>query len=250
MSVRATFETFEDGRENITKINKTYIFQYPCKSLLYCKPYKVILSPGRYIIELWGAQGDDALDGNGPSDFLPNKGGRGSYTRGILSVDARMSFYIYLGAKGEDQTSVTQGVVSHGGWNFGGNGGIDPVDVDSPPESSAGGGGGVDIRLLPVDTQTTNKSFLHDSILSRIMVAGSGGGAASELVSSTNKAGHTYGPGTPGGALANVTYYVNTIEGNQTHGELGKGQDGYSIVILKLVVLLVGLALDTEVATT
>lgn len=227
MSVKVQFDTFDDGHENIKYLNNSFIFEYPCKKIDYCKPYKVTLSHGLYRIELWGAQGGDARQLNDKTKDLPNKGGRGAYTHGHLYIKDKIQLYIYLGAKGEDQFSLDYGIVSKGGWNFGGDGGVDKLD-QNVPESGAGGGGGVDIRLIPVDTKTTDKNLLDRSILSRIMCAGSGGGAVSENTSNTIISEDHYPVGSPGGGLSSNSYYSLTVGGTQTLGELGIGKPGYS----------------------
>lgn len=226
MSVQVKFESFNDGDENVKFYNNSYIFNYPCNTSTYCKPYEITLSHGYFLIELWGAQGGNARQLNEDSTNLPNKGGLGAYTRGKLAVHRNMKLYLYLGAKGEDQTTITRGVTSRGGWNFGGDGGNDPHD--DPPESGAGGGGGVDIRLIPVDTSTTDESLLNQSILSRIMCAGSGGGALSENADLTDPSYRSYGPGMPAGALSADGKYQYIIGGTQKLGALGKGANGYS----------------------
>ena len=74
-------------------------------------------------------------------------------------------FYFYLGGKGEDQSDEGNIFVSRGGYNGGGNGGIDlnPTEYKSP-ESSAGGGGATDLRT-------------NETIETRILIAGGGSGA-------------------------------------------------------------------------
>ena len=123
--------------------------------------------------------------------------------------------------------SNQSGVVSYGGWNFGGDGGIDPVDPIYP-ESGAGGGGGVDIRLIYADLEKNNSYLINESIKSRIMVAGSGGGAVSHNILRTDPTFNLYAYGTPGGNFESVTNYRYTQGGTQLLGELGRGGHGYS----------------------
>ena len=103
---------------------------------------------GTYRVELWGASG---------GDFGPYKGGLGGYTSGYIHLQAGQVLYFYVG--GEGSRSVT------GGWNGGG-------DL-SPTATSYGatGGGATDVRLV---SGAWNN---FDSLKSRIMVAGGGGGA-------------------------------------------------------------------------
>ncbi|EAX97948.1 hypothetical protein TVAG_316130 [Trichomonas vaginalis G3] len=153
----------------------------------------------------------------------PNSGGNGSYVSGEILLTNPSTFCLYLGAKGEDQTKFND--YTHqtlGGWNFGGNGGIDKSDINEPdfsypPESGAGGGGAVDLRLEYVDINSPplDNISLEISLKSRIIVAGSGGGA----VSNDNKFGM------PGGSISAVNNGMYIFGGTQTKGELGKGMD-------------------------
>lgn len=97
---------------------------------------------GYYVVELWGASG-------GPSSA---KAGRGGYTKGTVYLTKETKLYIYTGE------ASTNGA---GGFNGGGAG----------ADKGYGGGGATDIRL--VDGSWNN----FDSLKSRIMVAGGGGGA-------------------------------------------------------------------------
>ena len=128
---------------------------------------------GYYKFEAWGAQGGDTVSGSGAS------GGHGGYTSGILYLNKNASLYVYVGGKN--------------GYNGGGNKGYD----DSP---GTNGGGSTDIRILP--------SSNINSLASRIMVAGGGGGAYSYGYSNNYR--HTGGSG--GGLTGNSGTYYNTCQ--------------------------------------
>ena len=99
----------------------------------------VTLPRGKYLFEVWGAQG-----GAG--------GGHGGYSRGVITLENKTKAYVYVGGEGSSADSTT-------GTSY--NGGGAPT-----PQSLAGGGGGAtDIRLGT------------DNLFSRIIVAGGGGGA-------------------------------------------------------------------------
>lgn len=107
----------------------------------------ITLSPGSYQVELWGANGGDALKGTG---------GKGGYTSGTLNVTMPMTYYIYVGGKGSTATASTPG-----GWNGGGS----CLGTYSGSNNGGTGGGGTDIRT------TENTTYAN-----RIIVAGGGGG--------------------------------------------------------------------------
>ena len=126
------------------------------------------------------------------------------------------SIYIYIGGIGLNGTNKEGG---RGGWNGGGNGTWDHSD----DESCGGGGGATDIRTVNGNWDNFN------SLKSRIMVAGAGGGGAYVL-----RCGG-YGGGLNGGLPAgsdysNVPYYYNLSVCTQTIGyQFGKGQNGRDI---------------------
>ncbi|EAX94651.1 hypothetical protein TVAG_293810 [Trichomonas vaginalis G3] len=138
-------------------------------------------------------------------------------------MDEPYKFYLYLGAKGEDQYKTDEySNPAPGGWNFGGFGGVDQSDYSptepTPPESGAGGGGAVDLRIdyIDINSPDLDDDLLTKSLMSRIIVAGSGGGA----VSDKNINGY------PGGTLKASNNGEHMFGGTQTDGILGKGMNG------------------------
>lgn len=155
--------------------------------------------------------------------MMKYSGRNGSYVTGDITFHYPKTLYLYLGGKGEDQTSIDDYTnPTPGGWNFGGNGSIDKADekldpVFLPPENGAGGGGAVDLRLIYLDiNKPFENSALMNSLKSRIIVAGSGGGA----VSDTNRTGF------PGGTITALNNGEHMFGGTQTEGLLGKGMSG------------------------
>ena len=129
------------------QIGKSY--DYPCTSQVNCHSTEVALIRGRYRIECYGASGGDSSKG---------KGGFGAYVAGIISLKRKKNFYLFIGAKGHTQLATKS-------YNGGGRGSL----YSSSESVSASGGGSTDIRLVNSNDQA--------GLLSRIMVAGAGGGA-------------------------------------------------------------------------
>ncbi|KAI5532282.1 glycine-rich protein family [Trichomonas vaginalis G3] len=126
-------------------------FNYPCESNHDCTPYVAEIQAGRYIFEVWGAQGGQ-------------NGGLGGYAKGTISLKKNTTAFIYIGGQGSSNTNN----IHPGGFNGGGTG-VGYVD-----ESYTGGGGGAsDIRLLA------------NSLYYRAIVAGGGGGIISYIGSHT-----------------------------------------------------------------
>ena len=137
----------------------------------------IVPDTGNYIIKLWGAQG-----GNKPA----NPGGYGGYTEGIINLEKNETLYIYVGEAGklgtygiDESTTVGQGAKAT--FNGGGKGG-NAGGGDYPYSNYSGGdngGGATDVRLIG-----TNNWDDINSLKSRIMVAG-GGGGMSKYISAT-----------------------------------------------------------------
>lgn len=124
---------------------------------------------GYYKIECWGAQG---------GTYSKAIGGKGAYTKGIIKLTKGEKLYIYVGEcyNGAKETMC---------YNGGGSGGYSTVGI----ETGTNGGGATDIRLLNGNWND------FESLKSRIMVAGGGGGSYSRTSHSD------YSDGGQGGAL-------------------------------------------------
>ncbi len=127
---------------------------------------KIILPPGRYKLEVWGAQGGYRN--------RETYGGKGGYSVGTIVLNKEIQedteLFIYVGGSGNSVSAATSSIYP-GGFNGGGY-----------RYKYKGGGGASDIRIGV------------DSLYARVIVAGGGGsdGAA------TKKG--MYGGGTSGGA--------------------------------------------------
>ncbi len=149
---------------------------------------------GTYEIELWGAGG-----------YLA---GNGAYTKGTLNLNAgERTFYLYIGGKGGTLT---------GGYNGGGNSGtyVSSSNLCGVPLNTyngiGSGGGATDIRLVNGSWNNFN------SLKSRIIVAGGGGGS---------QYGSNYIIGNAGGLIGYDAYedyasyaYYKSNGGTQTSG--------------------------------
>jgi hypothetical protein len=130
-------------------------FLYPCKdSNISCYPVEVFLPAGVYQFECYGANG--GTSGNG-------RCGYGAYVSGNIKLNSSKQMFLFIGAQGH--TTVGQP-----SFNGGGRGHLNP----SSESLGASGGGSTDIRL--------KNSTELDGLVSRIIVAGAGGGGESYLL--------------------------------------------------------------------
>ena len=136
---------------NNFELLKNKVFEYPCSDPYTCKSSEVHLEKGKYRIECYGAAGGDSGSG---------KGGFGAYVSGTILLKSARIFYLFIGAKGHTQLATKT-------YNGGGRGCLQYCSESV----AASGGGSTDIRLVNSDNIT--------GLLSRIMVAGAGGGAES-----------------------------------------------------------------------
>lgn len=143
----------------------------------------IMLPPGNYKLECWGAQG---------GSYSPHYGGAGGYSVGILTITQDTDFYIYVG--GQPASSTTDATATSGGYNGGGAG--YNRNYSGTYTYGQGGGGGTDIRIG------------QDSLYARVIVAGGGGGSATNGDEKATK----YGGGLSGGCV------TTTIQATQTSG--------------------------------
>ncbi len=205
--VLATFFAFVVGPESsdipadaatITTAGSSLTFSYTGSAQTFTTTYA-----GYYHFECWGAQG-----GNSNGVY-----GLGGYAAGTIYLGANVTFYIYVGQKGNDG-NVYQG------YSFNGGGGSNY----SSGTAAGQGGGATDIRLSSGNWNDTT------GLRSRIMVAGGGGGHGDG--SSTINNGYGRGGGTSGGDgnTYNPSSTVPTDRrgrgGTQTAG--GAGGSGYN----------------------
>ena len=143
------------------------------------------LTPGRYKLEVWGAQGGETI-----YDKYNWLGGKGGYSCGIINISSKTIVKVYVGGKGKDANKT--GAI--GGYNGGGSG----SENTRFEFLGSAGGGASDMRIS------------SDSLYSRVIVAGGGGGAGYGSQSGTKENPEIsggYGGGINGGNGA--TYYSN-----------------------------------------
>lgn len=113
----------------------------------------VILPKGQYQLECWGAQGGN---GSGNTSY---PGGKGGYSKGIITLNKKTNLYLYTGGQGLNGTTYnSNGATTAGGFNGGGS--------TTSISGRGSGGGGTDIRIAV------------DSLYARVLVAGGGSGSS------------------------------------------------------------------------
>ena len=163
---------------------------------------KVVLQPGKYRIECWGAQGFTYNELNN------NIGGNGAYTSGIINFKEKIVIYLYIGEQGHEYDYIP--------FNGGGIGQFN-------------GGGATDVRLSPGPWDDL------ESLKSRIMVAAGGagpdtydpGGAGGELSGIASKQGHGQGGTQTSGGSGYVSGSFGKGGGVDSIDGCGGGGGGY-----------------------
>ncbi|MEC8192125.1 MAG: glycine-rich protein [Myxococcota bacterium] len=156
----------------------------------------------RVYLEARGAQGWSASD---------DPGGEGGFASGTLFVTGGDVLSVYVGGQGQaaDVAYVPMG----GGYNGGGDG----QNNTSGGGYAGGGGGASDVRLIYADDPLD-----ADSLASRVLVAGGGGGATENMGSFGGHGGSTIG-GDGGGPWDYPDSYGRG--GTQTEGGCAPGRD-------------------------
>lgn len=152
----------------------------------------VILPKGQYQLECWGAQGGN---GSGNASY---PGGKGGYSKGIITLNKKTNLYLYTGGQGLNGTTYnSNGATTTGGFNGGGS--------TTSINSRGSGGGGTDIRIAV------------DSLYARVLVAGGGSGSS----------GYTNLAGFAGGGISGKTYNnQDSSNGGSWHGGGGSQTQG------------------------
>lgn len=164
--------------------------------------YKV-KADGVYKIELWGAQGG-------------NVGGKGAYTSGNIKLNSGDTLYFYVGGMGTTSLPESHNLINN---NF--NSGTSTAgQIYNPSRYWGSGGGSTDVRLVNGSWDNFN------SLKSRIMVAGSGGGRY-------NGDENDYAGGDAGG-LAGYDGVPNNLFFSSLYGSAGYGgkQTTYGYCVL------------------
>ncbi|HCD8960469.1 TPA: hypothetical protein NGA24_003668 [Clostridioides difficile] len=119
----------------------------------------VVLLPGKYKIECWGACG-----GNAYNDSTWTSSAKGGYASGELILKENTILYVYVGQSGFEKKSTN----SFTRTGFNGGGSSNPTSNNNYYYSRYGGGA-TDIRLVGGNWDD------KQGLLSRILVAGGGG---------------------------------------------------------------------------
>lgn len=204
-----TYEIWEEGGEKANVIREVNVidysvtFNYTGNVQTYTIPYI-----GTYVFELWGASGGDYI-----YSTKIHLGGEGGYSKGKITFNSIVTFYLYVGGAGKGGTCTAY----QGGWN---GGGTAKGESCPGPSYSGGGGGATDIRLV---SGTWNNAA---SLASRIIVAGGGSGGGGSFYSNYLFEGTSGGGISGGGGYGkNSIGNPSSIEGaTQTTGNaLGVG---------------------------
>ncbi len=129
---------------------------------------------GRYKIECWGASGGASANATVNASTTPGKGG---YATGYVRLAKGSKLYVYVGGAGVENTS--NGSAANGGWNGGGKSGSNYTNGQTHHSS---GGGASDVRTVQCAAAANWKDNADGSestdasLMSRLIVAGGGGG--------------------------------------------------------------------------
>ncbi|HEK8842959.1 TPA: hypothetical protein STX52_000099 [Clostridioides difficile] len=179
----------------------------------------VSLPPGRYKLECWGACGG-AVDTSDWTDCA-----KGGYSKGEIVFKKRTNLQICVGQSGYEKVSEGSSLTRSG---FNGAGAAGKVTTGSFAYSKYGGGA-TDIRLY-YPSATWNNT---ESLLSRILVAGGGGGMKNNFASARS-VGHGGGYVGVNGVGRNRDFCGGgsqyqggtSYDTEEYHGSLGKGGYG------------------------
>ncbi|MEL0721677.1 glycine rich domain-containing protein [Clostridioides difficile] len=170
---------------------------------------KVILKPGKYKLECWGASGGGRFD-------EWTECAKGGYSKGELTLKKETILYVYAGESGYKKFS---NLSDWAGFNGGGRGPNEGVD----PKFTTCGGGATDIRLIGGVWND------EQGLLSRIIVAGGGGSIGTSSFSSIGLGGgFAGGMGVGAGTTCTGgTQYEGGVTVNSNgNGSFGKGGIG------------------------
>ena len=189
---------------NATK-GSIYKFSYPCKENKYvCYPLIGKFPPGIFLLEIYGAEGGKIEN---------NNGGKGGFSKGILSLYHYVDAYLYIGAQGKTTSNELNSSTER---TFGGGGSA--TQSPNVHSYSSSGGGASDIRLF------------KDDLYHRVIVAGGGGGTGN-FNTEYSKGGD--GGGSKGGSPSRISQSESTNYagkgGEQEGSEEYFGQGGNDV---------------------
>lgn len=190
---KTLINTIEDELNRFSLTSTEFVPNSSSSGQEYIVPFG---QAGWYKIELWGAAGASSSSA---------QGGSGAYTSGIIYLEENTLLFFYVGGKGSGR---------NGGANGGGAGNGD----------GRGGGGATDVRLVGGAWNNT------DSLNSRIMVAGGGGGAYNTLAGQNAATLEGYAPSNTndGKSGTQISGGASTQTNADAQGQKGIGGKGYS----------------------
>jgi len=162
----------------------------------------LVLQPGEYLLQVWGAQG-----GSYNTTYV---GGMGGYSYGTLTLTEETNIQAYVGGQAGAH-STTSGTSNAGGYNGGGAGyTYKSGSFLATTVYGLGGGGASDIRIA------------SNSLNARVIVAGGGSGSnfSDGFLSDTGSNGYHGGGATSGGS---ETAMQATQTAAGTSGSFGTG---------------------------
>lgn len=172
---------------------------------------EVVLQSGRYLLEVWGAQGGDSVGTRRREGSEGGKGGLGGYSKGTLTLTKETKIFVVVGQRGRS-ASQSDGSETSGGFPDGGGTKTGHyLNYTSVPGT---GGGSTSIRVG------------SNSLYTRVIVAGGGGGAGGDDVS-TDHGG--FGGGSSGGnsyACGKLQSQGSGTQTGSTPGPKGSGPPG------------------------
>ncbi|GHV83041.1 hypothetical protein AGMMS50212_03810 [Spirochaetia bacterium] len=203
---------------------------------------------GTYTIEAWGAQGGGVTGFTGGTSAGGGVGGLGGYSAGTITLNAGVTLYVHVGAQGAAGAGHnTNGTGGLGGYNGGGRGGNGVSGQGYLWDGGGGGGGASDVRVVGGVWDNLN------SLKSRIIVAGGGGGRGvgytpystvagagggenggastggyQQMAGATQDAGGAFGRGTDGGIGGAVVFEGKGAGGGGYYGGIGAPSGGYA----------------------
>ena len=190
---KTLINTIEDELNRFSLTSTEFVPNSTASGQEYIVPFG---QAGWYKIELWGAAGASSSSA---------QGGSGAYTSGIIYLEENTLLFFYVGGKGSGR---------NGGANGGGAGNGD----------GRGGGGATDVRLVGGAWNNT------DSLNSRIMVAGGGGGAYNTLAgqNAATLEGYTPSNANDGKSGTQISGGASAQTNADAQGQKGIGGKGYS----------------------
>ena len=197
---KTLINTIEDELNRFSLTSTEFVPNSTTSGQEYIVPFG---QAGWYKIELWGAAGASGI--GSASAGTSAQGGAGAYTSGIIYLEENTLLFFYVGGRGSG---------TNGGANGGGKGNGD----------GSGGGGATDVRLIGGAWNNT------DSLNSRIMVAGGGGGAY-KTIAGQNAAtleGYPTANANDGKSGNQIAGGASAQTNTDAQGSKGMGGNGYS----------------------